>query len=464
LPLSKVIFDKIALNRDIDKVMTEVDFSKFFLFFNKFKSIETFIPVAFDLSNKYIICISGGERNEEASFRRVKIMVIVYTALFALVVLVFGYIILSRKVINPLEKISKGAFEIAGGRLNTDISVNLPNEIGELANSLQKMTEKLIANQNELSAKLYEVNNLNRALHEAQMEIVRTEKLASIGRLSSGIAHEIGNPLSAVLGYVEILKKKIKEKDDNDLLIRSGEEIQRISKIIRELLDFSRPIIPDIKEIDLKESLSGAIENLRDVGALKNIRVSLEPSGDIAKVLIDEGQFRQVMVNILKNSTDAVFEKYRGNVGGEIFINISISSLKELDELRSVFMRNLDKRRDDPPDKLFLGERLTQRKSDPPDAKLFKKRGKTKFGYPKFLFDEEEKFIKLTVEDNGAGIKREDLQKIFDPFYTTKEPGKGTGLGLYMTLNIVDAMGGYIDVISEHGKGTLFLVLLHQVC
>lgn len=432
-----------------------LNFSRLFIF-SKLLSIETCIPLSAP-GRSYAVFLRSGQNFEEEGFRKIKLLIILYTCLSAAVVVVFGYVMFSRSVIKPLERISSLASEISNGNLDVVIDYPMKNEIGELAESLRKMTEKLISNQKELEENLASVQNLNNALKEAQAEMLRFEKLASIGRLSSGMAHEIGNPLSAVIGYIGILKKE-SSPESVELLSRAEGELLRISRIIRQLLDFSRQEPLEMRPVDINLCLSEVLENLKVVGKLDNIKVTVDSSVTGISQM-DEQKMRQVMINLLNNATDAVKEKYGGE-GGSIRINLSLGSVNDMEELKTAFLFTAGRRKDDPPERIFLGSRLRKRKEDPPKSRPYEKRGRDSLNLPKFLFNEDERLLKMTVEDNGLGIRPEDMHKIFDPFYTTKEPGAGTGLGLYMTLNFVDAMGGYIDFISEKGKGTMFIVIM----
>lgn len=434
-------------------------YSKTLFVIEKLERIESFIPLSVNGSVAFVIYLSKRDISGGSKFRRVKLMVVVYTAVFALIMIVFGYVMLSKSIINPLERISAKAVDIASGNLDSRIEHNQQNEIGELARSITVMTEKLLSNQRELEENLRAVEKLNKALSEAQREIVRIEKLASIGRLSSGIAHEIGNPLSAIVGYVDILRKDASD-EQAELLERSANELQRISKIIKQLLDFSRPAPAELKSIDLERFIKDRVDSLKGQDRFKNIDISCKINGHVENVTVDEDQLNQILLNLFLNGADAIRDRYDKGPGGSIAVTLSESSLKELDKVKNGYFFNLDRRKDDPPESFYHAKREKKRRGDPPSSRSFRKRNKLLLGYPKLIFDDDEKLVQMTVEDNGIGIKKEDMSKIFDPFYTTKDPGKGTGLGLFMTANIVDSLGGYIDVYSEFKKGTVFMILL----
>ena len=453
--IDSVLEDKLKEALLDGKTSTKVEYSNILGLVKKLEGIETFVILKQSRVKSYIVLMTGGQL-KDTGFHTAKAMMMVYTVIFALIFLVFGYVLLSRSVVRPLEKIAYEASSIAKGDLETVIETASQNEIGELARAIRSMTETLISNQRKLKDNLSNLERLNRALNDAQMEIVRTEKLASVGRLSSGIAHEIGNPLSAVIGYVGILKKG-SSGEGLELLTRSENELQRISRIIRQLLDFSRPAKPEIKQCNLNVCIQNSIDGMEATGKLNGVDVTFLPDPGIQEVLIDENQLRQILLNLLMNATDAIKEKHKKG-GGLIKVAAEKTVTRKL-KMDSFFIFNKGRRKEDANDMFSVKGRMKGRKDDPPDARLFKHRSDP-LGLPRFLFDENEDLIKITVEDNGIGIKPEDIQKIFDPFYTSKEPGQGTGLGLYMTVSSVEAIGGYIDVASSFNEGTLFMLLI----
>lgn len=239
--------------------------------------------------------------------------------------------------------------------------------------------------------------------------LISEQKFASIGRLAAGIAHEVGNPLGAVLGYLSILKRSSSDSETIDILTRSEDEISRINRIVRQLLDYSRPLKSnepcDVNEVIRMtvESICRGHENLET-----SIQMKLQP--DLPKLTVDSDYLRQVLLNLLQNALDAVSGQ------GEVHIQSEKLSIKRLS-------------------------------------------AQARQSLSSFLSEGEGEVIQITVEDKGPGIDSESLNKIFEPFFTTKPLGKGTGLGLYVSSNLVSSMGGFLYVHSEKGKGTCFFLV-----
>jgi signal transduction histidine kinase len=173
-------------------------------------------------------------------FRRLFLVLILVDSL---VIIGFGSILLSRVVVNPLKRLVKVAQDIGGGNLGQRAPVDYENEIGTLAKAFNQMVERLMEKQSDLQRAI-------RQLKDTQEELVSSEKLASVGRMAAGVAHEIGNPLTSILGHTEILLKRLKRKKlkDGEVLLdlveRTRKETERINRIIKDLLQFSKPPSP----------------------------------------------------------------------------------------------------------------------------------------------------------------------------------------------------------------------------
>jgi len=270
-------------------------------------------------------------------------------------------------------------------------------------------------------------------LKQAQEELIRTEKLASIGRFAAGVAHEVGNPLGAILGYASILQKEgVSPEESKDYLKRIEKEIERINRIVRELLDFAKPSKFEIKELEINKIIEGTLSLLTYQKNFKNIETQLVLQPSLPRIEGDDSQLSQVFINVILNAIDAMPE------GGILRIQTSEHVLENLamDRLQRIF----------PP----------RRKGDPTEADYSRLRKPDPFSALLKKFSTGDRLIKIQISDTGIGIKKEDLENIFDPFFTTKEPDKGTGLGLSISLRIIESLGGEIRVESEVGKGSTF--------
>lgn len=321
--------------------------------------------------------------------------------------------IVRRGVVAPVRELVEGTRRVAQGDLHYRIPVRSLDEVGALAESFNRMTEALGKAQAELDALVatleQRVEGRTRELREAQAQLVQTEKLASLGKLSASIAHEINNPLLGILTYVKLISRKLRAGSPDaegiqatlQQLALAERETQRCSSIVRNLLDFARQREPSFQDVDLRVVVNEALSLLANRLAIQNVEVSreLEP---VPMVRADFGQLRQVVVNLVINACEAMPE------GGRLRIATHEAALP-------------GGRDDGPVASMSTG-------------------GKTA------------RFAEAAITDNGQGIPAEHLSKIFDPFFTTRE--KGTGLGLSVVYGIVERHGGKIFVDSQVGGGT----------
>jgi hypothetical protein len=335
--------------------------------------------------------------------------------------------------VKPLKNLVHLTQKVSEGDFSRTIEVKSKNEIGQLISSFNGMIERLRENRESLENHVQSLELANRKLKQAQEELIRTEKLASIGRFAAGVAHEVGNPLGAILGYTSILGKDgVAPEEAKDYLKRIEREIERINHIVRELLDFSRPSKLEIRELEVNRILESTVSLLSHQKNFKEIHPHLELTPGIGMIKGDESHLSQVFVNIILNAIDAMPN------GGDLKIrseNFVVESLFP-DPLPNIHSR---RRKGDPAESDYS----QLRKPDPLTALLSK-------------FSIGERLVKITISDSGTGIPPQDLERIFDPFFTTKEPDRGTGLGLSISLRIVESMGGKIRAESELGKGSTF--------
>jgi len=305
--------------------------------------------------------------------------------------------------------------------------------MGQLIGSFNRMIERLKVDQDSLNKYLESLETANKQLKQAQEELIRTEKLATIGRFAAGVAHEVGNPLGAILGYTGILKKgRMDSEETKDYLKRIEDEIERINKIVRELLDFARPSKSEIREVEINKVIENTLSLLSYQKDFKNIETRLDLQSDLPLIKGDESQLSQVVINIILNAIDAMPD------GGKLHIQTG-------GHVVDYFHDDLSQRTYPP-----------RRKSDPVESDYSYLRKPDSLPTLLTKFSKGDRLVKVRISDTGVGIKKQDLENIFDPFFTTKAPDKGTGLGLSISLKIVESLGGEIRVESEEGKGTSF--------
>jgi signal transduction histidine kinase len=308
-----------------------------------------------------------------------------------------GYVLLSRIVVKPIDKLLAMTGAYKDGFMVPSLPESSKNEIGDLTRSLSHMLRRLDENKRELQSHISSLEKANRDLRQAQDEIIRSEKLASVGRLAAGIAHEIGNPIGIILGYLDLLNSgDVSDADRKDFLNRIESEIVRVNRIIRQLLDFSRPSSGEPGKTGVHDLVKMTLAMLEPQPMMEGVRTTLELKARKDTVLADPNQLQQVFLNILMNAADAL-----GESQGE-------GRVKRL---------------------VIQSDRV-------------------------------EGTIEVRFSDNGPGIPEKELLRIFDPFYTTKEPGKGTGLGLSVCYRIVEGLGGKIRAESKTGEGTTIVVSL----
>jgi signal transduction histidine kinase len=360
-------------------------------------------------------------------------MILISIILDAIVLIVFGSFLLSRVLVTPLKELIQLTQKISEGDFSQKIEVTSKNEIGQLISSFNRMIERLKENQENLDNHLKSLESANKQLKQAQEELIRTEKLASIGRFAAGVAHEVGNPLGAILGYASILQKNgIDREESKDYLKRIEKEIERINRIVRELLEFSRPSTFEIRDVETNKVLENSISLLSYQKNFRNIQTQLNLQQNLPMVKGDESQLSQVFINIILNGIDAMPD------GGILEIKTEEHIVEDL------FPSRLE---------VPYGRR---RRGDPSESDYFRLRKPDLLSSLLIKFSKGDHLVKIRISDTGVGIKKEDLERIFDPFFTTKSPDKGTGLGLSISLRIVESMGGEIKVESEVGGGSTF--------
>ena len=332
-----------------------------------------------------------------------------YILLNTFLLAIIGFYLIYRRIIRPIDRLVKSAEEFRGEEpffLSSDRELN---EFGRLSSALNIMLRRLEENKARLKANIDSLEKANLDLRQAQEEIIRSEKLASVGRLASGVAHEIGNPIGVVLGYLDLLQGNELDKEERrDIIDRIGKEIDRINKTIRNLLDFSRPPKGELKAVSVHRTIIDMLEMLKPQPMMADLDVVLDQQAAQDTVLADPDKLTQVFLNIAMNAVDAM-EAYQRENGSHTKM-------------------------------LAIKTRLASETQSITKGTVLK--------------------VHITFIDNGPGISSEDLHRVFDPFFTTKEPGKGTGLGLSVSLRIVEDIGGDIKVKSEQGKGTTITVIL----
>jgi len=291
---------------------------------------------------------------------------------------------LARSIVTPILDLERVTKKIARGDFSETIRVKGHDEIAALAVSFNQMEQKLDQAMTALDA-------IIKKLQEKQSQLVEAEKLASLGKLAAGIAHEINNPLTSVLTFSNLMLEQCPPGDPrHDKLKLMARETDRARNIIRQLLNFGRESVIRPVKINVNQPVSEIAESLVAQEAFKGIELSMTLADGLPEVYADPAQLGQVVLNILLNAIHAIT----------------------------------------PPGRIDV---TTHRDGN---------------------------FIEVVFADTGKGIPEEHLHKIFDPFFSTKDATRGTGLGLAVSYGIIKKHGGEIAVNSTVGKGTTFTVRL----
>jgi signal transduction histidine kinase len=345
----------------------------------------------------------------------------------------FGRYLIQRRLLNPIAGFIESAERIAGGEWLErvpDAGIETA-ELRRLADALNQMAERLIKGQEELAENIRSLDETNQLLTEARDAMVRSEKMASAGRLGAGIAHEVGNPLGAIIGYLALIGRHAQDPQ-KELVTAAEREAHRIDRIVRGLLDFSRPREAKSSVIDVNTVIGDTVDLISAQGRFSEIQLDVKVQEDLPKVTADHYQLQQVLVNLLVNAADALSNTPKPR----IILRAHMRRSHGQAELPA-------RRKDDPPTVNYSHRRrlwAAPAQRDPVPV-----------GHP---------VVEVEVADNGPGIPADVLSQIFEPFVTTKEPGQGTGLGLAVSARLIEGMGGVIRANNNHGGGAVFTVVL----
>ena len=231
---------------------------------------------------------------------------LLYIVAFGGVLMLVGYYLFQRNVIIPATQLLKATNAVREGNMEMRLPLNGPKEISEIAVAYNEMVNALALSQRETLEYIHSLEHANHELQRTRDQLVRSEKLASVGHLAAGLAHEIGNPLAAVMGYLELLRSYPELQEGKDLVRRSLVEIDRIDYLVRELLDFSRPSDSEATEhVLMSEELSYCIELLKNQGLISQMKIELQLTSSMPKAEVVRNRIRQVFINLLLNAIDA---------------------------------------------------------------------------------------------------------------------------------------------------------------
>ena len=341
-----------------------------------------------------------------------------------LIFVLLGNHLVKRLVLRPLEETVAVAEAIAKGQYDRRVPEGRTREMAGLSRSLNRLTDELLHNQERLAENIRSLDETNRILNDTQRELIQVEKMASIGRLAAGIAHEIGNPLGALLGYASVLRRR---GADAGLLDGIEREARRIDQIVRGLLDYARPGSAPREIVDVNASIRRVLNLLQAQGRLASVDLNLALEEGLPGIEANPHRLDQVLLNLISNADAAMEGKGR----------LTIHSRAEIYH----------------PDRP-----LPVRRADDPPGVDYSHLRRLRHGAihdPRSLAADVP-VVRVVIADSGPGIPKEHLDAVFDPFFTTKPPGEGTGLGLAIVAGTVAELGGRVEVSSVVGDGATF--------
>jgi signal transduction histidine kinase len=303
---------------------------------------------------------------------------LVIVGLIIIFIAAISGVVVSRKFTAPLESLSAAVRKVAKGDFSVNVDIQSRDEIGQLSTSFNDMADELMERE--------------RSLKSAQLALLQSEKMAAVGTLSAGLAHEVKNPLSAVLGYAQLSKRKLEQPEVIKQHLDTIEnETRRCNEIISNLMQFSRQEKGEFTDVTVNGVVEKSVGIVDHQLGLNNVHVNMELAPDIPEIIGNPNQLQQVLMNLAINAQQAMAPD-----GGTVDI---------------------------------------------------------------VTYCDDEK-VYISVSDTGPGINEEVAKKIFEPFYTTKAAGEGTGLGLSVTYGIIQDHKGDIRVERADSGGARFVIEL----
>lgn len=303
---------------------------------------------------------------------------LVFSVISALVPNLLLLLLVVRTISRPLQRITLAAVRVTNGEYGTEVDMRKSNdEIGLLAESFNDMSRKMAL----------DIENLK----QMNEQLMRSDKLAAMGTLAAGVAHEVNNPLASISSLIQMMRSRDgSDAETREQLELISAQIERISRVTRDLTDFARSRPAARRMVDINAVIESALRLANFDKSFQTLHTKLELDAELAQTFADQDQLQQVFLNLFLNARDAMPE------GGELSVSTSMA-------------------RDS---------------------------------------------IAIVIDDTGTGIDRDIAKHIFDPFYTTKPAGKGTGLGLAVCYGIVTAHDGTIEIHDRENAGTRVKIVI----
>jgi signal transduction histidine kinase len=349
---------------------------------------------------------------------------VILTFMSILVIWITLTIFFGKLVGNPIHKLVEAMSRAEKGDLEAEAHIQSEDELGQLGRNFNRMlrtirethdqniqllrqvsqfnedlTGRIEAATSELAKRNEELRLLNEALFESQRQLSQSEKLAAVGQVTAAMAHQIGTPLNSISGYLQLILQdgNLQPKDQNRLKIIES-QLDRLADSVKNLLSFTRQPRPQLKSLEVNEVLEELIHLSEPWFLARNVRLAKHLSPNLPPILGDPTHLQTLFLNLITNALDAMPK------GGILTIK-------------------------------------TRQRPSP-------------------LASKEGRWLEIAMTDTGIGITEESKKRIFEPFFTTKKMGEGTGLGLAICEKIIKEHSGRIEIESEVGKGSTFLISL----
>jgi signal transduction histidine kinase len=278
------------------------------------------------------------------------------------------------------------------------------SEFGHIALALHGMLSKIERDKEKLRETIRSLEQANDQILSNQASLIEAEKFAAVGRLSAGLAHEIGNPLGIIQGYIELLgRSDVTLEERKQYTSRAAKELTRMINLLQQLMNVARKPREESSRCSVNTVVEEAVEMIRYQKSTDTIQFQLDCGNIEEEVKCSEADLHQVLLNCLLNAVDAIHERQReGHLDGQGAV-------------------------------ILATKKIQQEKKD---------------------------FVKIVIKDNGRGVSEADLSSVFEPFFSTKEVGEGTGLGLAVSRTIIENSGGTIRLERRKGRGACVTIVL----
>lgn len=357
------------------------------------------IPASGQSDDQMALAFSYPLERHYAKFKEMQNFIVGYLCINIGILLLMAFFSFRTQLFRPMDRLIRTADSYADESGVPFLAWGGADELSQLSASMQQMLMRIKMDRETMRRHVRSLEEANRQLISTREEMVRTEKLSSVGRLAAGLAHEIGNPIGIVQGYLSLLHEDLGTVEKYDYCHRAEQELFRINRLVRQLLDYSRPSGNGKSLVDVHHIIHEVTELLSPQPLMTGIALHLHLEASQFIVYAVSEQLVQVVLNGMINAADAIRAKSSDGQGA-----ITIQTA---------------------------------------DATL-----------------EQERWLCLSMADTGTGLPLDALANAFDPFFTTKAPGHGTGLGLSVSYTLINAMGGHIALANRVSGGAILTIRL----